>query len=88
MKNVWMYLHCDLWKGTTSMNPCVDDQCYNGSLGRKALWRTIKEDLETKAIKIAKEDREKVKDFILKGNPEEANHYIDYAYILGLTKAV
>ncbi len=69
------------------MNPCVDNQCYIGSLGRKALWRAIKEDLETKAIEIVKEDREKVKDLILKGNPEEANHFIGYAYILGLTKA-
>lgn len=88
MNTNFLYLHCDEHKTICSMDVRCDNYLYSGATGLKALWRAIKKDIEGGAIEVSGIPIPKLRLMILIGNPEEANDYIKYAFILGLEKAV
>lgn len=88
MNTNFLYLHCDEHKSVSFMDVRRDNYLYSGVTGLKALWRAIKKDIEDGAIEVSGIPIPKLRLMILIGNPEEANEYIKYAFILGLEKAV
>ena len=84
----FMYLHCDEYKSVSSIDVQCDNYLYSGATGQKALWRAIKKDIENGFIEVSGIPIPKLRLMILIGNPEEANEYIKYAFILGLKKAI
>lgn len=88
MNENYMYLHCDEWESRASMNPCYDNRIYRKRAGRRAMWKTVKYDIENDFVEVEKENLPKVREAILNGNPEDANPYILYAHILRLEEAV
>lgn len=88
MNTNFLYLHCDEHKSVNSIDACCDNYLYSGNAGRKALWRAIKKDIEDGAIEVSGIPIPRLRLMILIGNPEEANDYIKYAFILGLEKVI
>lgn len=84
----FMYLHCDEYKSVSSIYVQCDNYLYSGATGQKALWRAIKKDIENGFIEVSGIPIPKLRLMILICNPEEANEYIKYAFILGLKKAI
>lgn len=84
----YMYLHCDTWESYASMNPCYDNYIYRKRAGRRAMWKALKNDIENDVVKVDRERLPKIREAILKGNPEDANNYILYAHILRLEEAI
>jgi len=88
MNTNFLYLHCDEHRTNSSMDVVCDNYLYSGVAGLKALWRAIKRDIEDGVIKVSGIPIPKLRLMILIGNPEEANNYIKYAFILGLENHV
>lgn len=88
MNTNFLYLPCDEYKTVSFMDACCENYLYSGNVGRKALWRAIKKDIEDKVIEVSGIPIPKLRLTILIGNPEEANNYIKYAFILGLKKVI
>lgn len=84
----WMFLNCDEWVSTKSMNPVYNAVVYRKRAGRRALWRKIKAELKNEIIIIEDRDMPKVRKAILEGDPLEANEYMTYGFILALEEAV
>ena len=84
----FLYLHCGEHRKICYADVKCDNYIYSGVTGLKALWRAIKKDIEDGAIEVSGIPIPKLRLMILIGNPEEANEYIKYAFILGLEKAV
>lgn len=70
------------------MNPCYDNHIYRKRAGRRAMWNAVKDDIENDIVEVDEENLPKVRETILKGNPEDANPYILYAHILSLEEAI
>ena len=84
----FLYLHCGEHRTICSADVRCDNYLYSGGAGRKALWKVIKKDIEDGAIEVSGIPIPKLRLMILIGNPEEANDYIKYAFILGLEKVI
>ena len=85
----FLYLHCGEHRKICSADIKCDNYLYSGVAGRKALWKAIKKDIEDGAIEVFGIPIPKLRLKILIGdNPEEANKYIKYAFIISLEKAV
>ena len=83
----FLYLHCGEHRTICSADVRCDNYLYSGVAGRKALWRAINRDIVDGAIEVSGIPLSKLRLKILIGNPEEANNYIKYAFIIGLKKA-
>lgn len=84
----YMYLHCDEYKSHASMNASHENIIYRKRAGRRAMWKEIKDDIKKDFISVSPENIPKIREYILNGNPEDANDYITYAFILQLEEAV
>lgn len=91
----YMFFNCDEWKGTASMNPLHNNIIYRKRAGRRALWQKIKDEHATGNIIIGDYDNvdnmiqslKQVRDYILNGNPADANNLITYGCILEVEEA-
>ena len=84
----FLYLHCGEHRKICCADVRCDNYLYSGVAGRKALWKAIKKDIEDEVIEVSGIPIPKLRLKILIGNPEEANNYIKYAFILGLKKVI
>lgn len=85
---MWMFFNCDEHKNYASMNPIYNAVVYRKRAGRRALWKKIKSELESKAIEIPENNLDDVRKAILEGNPMSANIHITYGYIAEMEEAI
>ena len=83
MKNTYLFLHCDVWKSYKSMNPVEIDVIFRDTkTSRIALWHTIKAAINDKEVEVDSNDLAKVRDYVINGNPVDANDFINYGVII------
>lgn len=79
---VWIFFNCDQYRSTTSMNPFYNRTVYRKRDGRRLLWKKIKNECDKNRIIVPEDKMSDIRSMILEGNPEDANAYIQYGYIV------
>lgn len=85
IKKSYVFFNCDEAKSPKSMNPRYNHMAYRaGRTGRRALWDKVKEESNANRIQIRKEDRTKLREAIISGDPETASDYMKYGCIVAV----
>ena len=82
MSKTYVFFNCDEHGSSESMNPLYNSCAYRRRAGRRALWRKIKEQIESKTIKVARESIPAVRNAVLEGDPVDANSFMTYGKVV------
>lgn len=82
MSKTYVFFNCDEHGGSESMNPYYNSCAYRRRAGRRALWRKIKEQMESDTIKVTENNISAIRNAVLEGDPLDANSFMTYGKIV------
>jgi len=78
----FIFFNCDAKKSDGSMNVTYNREVYKDTkVSRKLLLAKVQEEVEAGNVQVGEDFKERVKNAILEGNPEEASNYMVYGAI-------